>query len=254
MARQLFQAVERFPQLTIILAVISALVFFNLLAYKHAYAMLHFSQQGQRTHKPEALSIWQKIHTLLAGVNIPKPLNNSTPDKYGLAYETYYFDVNDETELEAWYIPYSESKGIILMFHGYASSKSSLLSEAKAFNEMGYDIFMVDFRGSGGSSQSETSIGFYEADDVTAAVDYVQTQLGQKEVFLYGQSMGGVAILRAIAENGVKPKRIIVEAIFDRMISTVENRFASMGIPSFPSTQILIFWGSVISGYSGFEQ
>lgn len=253
MARQLFQSIRHFPWLTITLAVILAIVFFNFLAYKHAYAMLHFTKQGQRTNRPEALSLWQKISILLTGVNIPKPLNDSTPDTYDLAYETHCFGVNDETELEAWYIPHPEAKGVVLMFHGYASSKSSLLPEAKAFNELSYATFLVDFRGSGGSNQSETSIGFHEAEDVTASVEYVQTRLGQRDVILYGQSMGGVAILRAIDVHGVKPQRIIIEAIFDRMVSTIENRFASMGLPSFPTAQILIFWGSIINGYSGFK-
>ena len=251
--KQLFQFIQRFPKSTIIFGIISALVLFNFLAYKQAYAMLHFTQQGQRTNNPEVLSTWQKVSTLLTGINIPKPLNDVTPTIYGLTYETHYIKVNDETELAAWYIPQPEAKGMVLLFHGYASSKSRLLAEAKAFNEMGYDTFVVDFRGSGGSNQSGTSIGFYEADDVAASVNYVQTKLGQKHFVLYGQSMGGVAILRAIAVKEVEPQGIIIEAIFDKMISTVENRFALMEIPSFPSAQVLIFWGSVISGYSGFE-
>ena len=120
-------------------------------------------------------------------------------------------------------------------------------------SQMGYDTFLVDFRGSGNSNQSETSIGYYEADDVAAAVKYVQSEIEPREIILYGQSMGGVAILRAIAEKGVTPQRVIIEAVFDKMVSTVANRFGSMGIPAFPGTQMLIFWGSIINGHSGFK-
>lgn len=215
--------------------------------------MLHFTQRGERTSKPENLSVFQKISILFTGINIPKPTNDATPNDYNLAYETHQFKVNDETELEAWYIPHPESIGIILMFHGYALAKSSLLPEAQAFNQMGYETFLVDFRGSGNSNQSETSIGYYEADDVAASVKYVQSELEPREIILYGQSMGGVAILRAIAENGIKPQRVIIEAVFDKMVSTVANRFTSMGLPTFPGTHLLIFWGSLINGYSGFK-
>ena len=52
-----------------------------------------------------------------------------------------------------------------------------------------------------------------------------------------------MAILRAIAEYEVKPQRVIIEAVFDKMMSTVANRFTAMGLPAFPGTQILIFWG-----------
>ena len=225
----------------------------NLLAYQHAHAMLHFSEQGERTDKPEALSLWQRISVLVTGVNIPKPLNATTPDDYGLLYETHRFGASNEIELEAWYIPKAAAKGIVLMFHGYAASKATLLPEAQALNELGYETLLVDFRGSGGSSGYETSVGFYEAEDVVAAVEYVQRELGKERVVLYGQSMGGAAIFRAVAEKGVKPERIIVEAVFDRMVSTVANRFRSMGLPAYPGTQLLIFWGSIINGYWGFE-
>ncbi|MCG3207193.1 MAG: 2-succinyl-6-hydroxy-2,4-cyclohexadiene-1-carboxylate synthase [Anaerolineae bacterium] len=245
--------VRRFPKRIVVLAILLAVIVSNLLAYKHAYAMLHFSQRGERTSKPEELSILQRIWVLFTGVNIPRPTNDTTPNDYGLTYETHTFKVDDETELEAWYIPHPESAGLILMFHGYASAKSSLLPEAQAFNQMGYATFLVDFRGSGNSNQSETSIGYYEADDVAAAVNYVQSKIEPKAIILYGQSMGGVAILRAIAENEVKPQGVIVEAVFDKMVSTVANRFASMGIPAFPGTQMLIFWGSLIEGYWGFQ-
>ena len=240
MLRKLFLRVKRSPIKILIVAITFGIALFNLLAYKHAYAMLHFSQEGDRTEKPEALTARQKIKTLLTGVNIPKPVSTSTPHSKGLSYETHRFRVNEEVELEAWYIPHPQPKGVILIFHGYASSKSSLLPEAQVFNEMGYGTFLVDFRGSGGSNQSETSIGYYEADDVTASVAYVQEKWEQEKLYLYGQSMGGVAILRAISENDVDPDGIIIEAVFDKILSTVENRFGSMGIPSFPSARITI--------------
>lgn len=253
MPGKLFLIIKRSLIKILVVIIIIGITLSNLFAYKHAYAMLHFSQNGERTAKPEALTIQQKIITLLTGVTIPKPENDFTPERRGLTYETHHVKVNEEVQLEAWYIPHSQSKGIILMFHGYASSKSSLLPEAQVFNKMGYEAFLVDFRGSGGSNQSETSIGYHEADDVTASIDYVQTKWRQEKLYLYGQSMGGVAILRAISENGVNPDGIIIEAVFDRMLSTVENRFRSMGIPPFPGAQILVYWGGIINGHSGFR-
>jgi alpha-beta hydrolase superfamily lysophospholipase len=253
MLRKLLQFTRHFPIQSITGTIIFSLVLFNLLAYRHAQAMLHFAPGGDRTAKPEALTTWQKVAVLLTGVNIPKPKNDTTPDELGLEYETHRYRVNNDVELEAWYIPHPQPKGIVLMFHAYAVSKSSLLPEAQAFNEIGYDTFLVDFRGSGGSNQSETSIGFYEAEDVAASVEYVQSKLGKGNIVLYGQSMGGAAILRAVAEEGVRPQGVIIEAVFDRMLSTVANRFVSMGVPPFPNAQVLIFWGGMINGHSGFK-
>jgi alpha-beta hydrolase superfamily lysophospholipase len=225
----------------------------NFVAYRQAYTMMNFTQHGTRTEKPEELSFFQKVKILLTGVNIPKPLNDSTPKNLDLPFEVHRVKVDDQFELEGWYIPHSESNGVILLFHGYAASKSKLLPEAKAFNELGYTTFLVDFRGSGGSSGHETSIGYLEADDVARAVEYVQGISTGQPIILYGQSMGSVAILRAIYTHQVQPDAIIIEAVFDKLLSTVQNRFSAMGIPSFPGAQLLVFWGGVQNGYLGFK-
>ena len=91
---------------------------------------------------------------------------------------------------------------------------------------------LVDFRGSGESSESYTTIGFREANDVSAVMHYVQTAVAHSSVILFGQSMGAVAILRAVHEDGITPDAVIVEAVFDTMLNTVRHRFAAMGLPS----------------------
>jgi hypothetical protein len=46
----------------------------NILAYRHAYTMMHFQAGNARTGLPESLSAVQKIKVLLWGVNIPPSL------------------------------------------------------------------------------------------------------------------------------------------------------------------------------------
>jgi hypothetical protein len=65
--------------------------------------------------------------------------------------------------------------------------------------------------------------------------------------------MGGAAVLRSIAALDVCVDGIILESVFDRMLKTVRNRFGLMGLPSFPSAELLVFWGGVQTGFSGFE-
>jgi pimeloyl-ACP methyl ester carboxylesterase len=45
---------------------------------------------------------------------------------------------------------------------------------------------------------------------------------------------------------------VILEAIFDTMLNTVRNRFHTLGIPSFPSAELLVFWGGRQWGFNGF--
>jgi hypothetical protein len=141
---------------------------------------------------------------------------------------------------------------VILMFHGYAACKAGLLPESKALHELGYAILLVDFHGSGGSGGSDTSVGFAEAEDVAAAVAYARRRWRQRPLLLYGQSMGSAAVLRAIAIHGVNAQAIMLECPFDRLLSTVENRFTAMGLPSFPFARLLVFWGGVQCGFPAF--
>jgi alpha-beta hydrolase superfamily lysophospholipase len=236
--------------LTLALGILIVLV--NAVAYLHAYSMTHFTQAGTRTARPEDLSLLGKANVLLTGVKIPKPVNETSPAALGLPFEVQHFAGKDGIDLEAWHIPHADARGLILMFHGYATCKAALLPEAKALHELGYALLLVDFRGSGGSSGSDTSIGFAEAEDVVAAVAHARLRWQQRPLVLFGRSMGSAAILRAIAVHGLEADAIMLECPFDRLLSTVENRFTAIGVPSFPFARLLLFWGGVQCGFPAF--
>jgi len=235
------------------LLIIVILVLFNVIAFNQARSMLVFTDSGTRTVKPEELGAVKKSLVLIKGINIPKPKNEITPEFYGLNYEVHQINMNNGITLEGWLIPHENPVGHILMFHGYAAAKSSLLPEANAFHEMGYDVFIIDFRGSGGSSLNQTSIGYYEADDVAASVAFVEKNFGWDDLIFYGQSMGAVAILKAVNNGKIHPEKIIMESVYDKTLSTVNNRFDSMHVPSFPGSYVLVFWGSIIEKFNGFS-
>src|SRR5262249_53378703 len=85
-----------------------------------------------------------------------------------------------------------------------------------------------------------------------AAVGYARAQWPNRRIVLYGVSMGAAAVLRAMAVEGVKPDAAILESPFDALLSTVGNRFNAMGLPSFPASELLLFWGSVQQCSNGF--
>jgi len=215
--------------------------------------MMHFTAGNPRTHEPEKLTIAQKLKVLLCGVNIPRPQTSASPGDLGPATSSLQLDCTNGIKLGAWYYPGPSEKPLVILFHGYSSEKSGTLSEARAFLKMGLSVLLVDFRGSGDSSESYTTIGFDEAEDVAAAVRYARAYLPHREVVLYGQSMGAAAILRAVHSCGVRPDAIIVEAVFDKMLNTVRHRFEAMGVPSFPSAELLVFWGGRQAGFNGFR-
>lgn len=225
----------------------------NVLAYRHARAMLRYAPSGgARTAKPETLAPLAKLGVLLAGINLPRPIDERPPTALAPAAQVLAVPVSDGIELSSWYAGRGSEAPLVIFFHGYGTDKTRLLAEAREVLAMGTAVLLVDFRGSGGSSESYATLGRLEAEDVAAAIRYAQEHLPHSTLVLYGQSMGSAAILRALHAHGVQPAGVILESIFDSMLATVRNRFVSMGVPSFPAAELLVFWGGRQFGFNGF--
>jgi uncharacterized protein len=232
----------------------------NGIAWMQARAMTHYVEAGERTAKPEKLSWSEKIGVVLTGVRLPRPMNRQTPDQIGLSYETHLIPISEpETQpatLEAWFIPTEspQKRGTVLLFPPYGASKQALFGPSKILHELGYNTMLVDFRGVGGSSGSDTTMGVREGRDVAQAMAYVQQHIQPPQpILLYGASMGAAAVMRAIAYEGVKPAAVILESPFDRLLHTVRHRFTAMNLPASPGSELIVWWGGFQQGIDGFK-
>jgi alpha-beta hydrolase superfamily lysophospholipase len=239
--------------LGVLAALVLAALGLNVVAYRHARAMTRLSARGERTPRPEALSVRQKLRVLATGATLPRPTNERTPADLALEFVSQRFRTADGLELEAWFVPRSEARGTILLFHGYADRKASLLDAALAFQELGYASLLVDFRGSGGSQGDATSIGYHEAEDVRAALAHARNRNHARPFVLFGASMGAAAVLRAVAQLHVVPDVLVLQYPFSKMSLTVARRFEAMGLPTFPAAPVLVFWGGWQQGFNGFR-
>ena len=221
----------------------------NAMAWMHARAMTHFVSAGERTAFPEKLSFAQKLRVLATGVTVPRPANARDPRAVGLPFTGETFTSADGVRLGAWRIAGAAGQAVVAMFHGYAGCKADLLDEAALLHGLGVELVLTDFRGSGDSAGDSTTIGLDEARDVAAVAGALR---GPRKLVLLGQSMGAAAILRAVAVHGVAPDGLIAEAPFDRLVSTIGNRFTAMGLPAAPFDHLLVLWGSVQIGANGF--
>ncbi|MBN2753374.1 MAG: alpha/beta hydrolase [Candidatus Goldbacteria bacterium] len=233
----------------VLMVVFVLFLLLNIFAIMHSYKMTHFTDSGNKPPKPESLTGLDKFKILLTGIEVPKPPNERVP--LSIKYEVLKFSGYNNTVLEAWLLKGLKKDEIVLMFHGYAESKTQLIPEALKFVSKGYNVMLVDFYGSGGSAGNSTSVGYHEADDVKAAYKKA-VELGYKNIYLFAVSMGSAASIMAINVYGIKPKSMIIESPFAGLLDTVRRRFDLMNIPSWPLAEIFVFWGSVVSGYNGF--
>jgi alpha-beta hydrolase superfamily lysophospholipase len=225
----------------------------NLLAYSHAGGMLHFVPGGTRTRSPQLMTWTEKLHTLINGVTIPKPVNNQTPTNIGLPFTIHRFASSDGICLEAWHVSATTSRGLVLLVHGYAGCKAILLEEGKFFHELGFDVMWLDCRASGGSEGEWTTIGYLEALDVQSALKYARKTWKPPMVVVFGQSMGAAAALRSIGCLQCSVDGLIIEAPFDCLLHTVQHRFDAMKVPDLGLSRLLLFWGGVQTGIPGFD-
>lgn len=224
------------------------IILINALAYFQASKFTHFNSSDPDKTKPaDELSLYEKASVLLFGVNNPRPRNINKP---ACTFETVKLKSNKE--IECWSIRCDSSKGTVILFHGYSGEKSSMLDKSEVFLHLGYNILMVDFMGSGGSEGNQTTIGFYEAEEVKTAFEYVQQQ-GEHNIILFGTSMGAVAIMKAQNDYKLKATSIIIECPFATMLETVEARFKTLHIPAFPLANLLVFWGGIQNGFNAFS-
>src|SRR6187551_2512595 len=220
----------------------------NVVSYQHAYKFTHFTKEvSTRTKDPKDLSAFSKVKLLFTGIDNPKPKNKSLP-----AHPYKTIKIESTEVLECWQIQTSAAKGTVIMFHGYAGEKSSLLERADEFVKLGYQILLVDFMGSGGSEGAGTSIGFKEAEQVKDCFNYLSTA-GEKNIILFGTSMGSAAILKAMDDYSLAVSSVIIECPFGSLYKTTKARFKLMNVPSFPMASMLCFWGGLQNGYWAFS-
>lgn len=232
---------------------LAAFLALNALAFSHAGALTRFDPaEEQGPGALEDLGFAGRARTLIRGPRLPRPRNTATPAEFGLAHATHLL-ADEAPRLELWHTEPSAPRGLVLLCHGYGGSKSALLPAAAEFKAWGYACLLLDFRGSGGSGGNQTSLGVHEALDVERAARLARTLPGGSELIVFGNSMGAAAVLRAVHEGRIAPEGLILEAPFNRLLDTVRHRFELLGVPSFPSAELLLFWGSVRAGIDGFE-
>ena len=218
----------------------------NVIAAFHAYKFTHFSTtQTEKTKKPSQLTLLGKLEAVFFGVSIPTPKLY----KYPTSYST--ITLKDEFETTIWNCPIDSSKGTVILFHGYSGCKSDLISRSEIFHLFGYSTVLVDFTGSGDSKFIQTTIGFHEAKQVKSVYDFVSE--ADKNIVLFGSSMGAVSITKAINDYQITPTALLLECPFATMLSTTKSRFEIMNIPPFPMAHLLMFWGGIENEFDAFS-
>jgi fermentation-respiration switch protein FrsA (DUF1100 family) len=148
------------------------------------------------------------------------------PSSLGLAFETVNFKSTDGTPLKGWYMPASApTDKTIVLAHGHGGQMSDVNYRwARWLHKAGYNVMSFDFRNSGGSGGTKTTMGFEERRDLSAALSQVQAR-GADKIAVMGLSMGGATAL-SLAADDPRIDAVVADCSFDTLEHAVASRLA----------------------------
>ncbi|MEW6527990.1 MAG: alpha/beta hydrolase [Spirochaetota bacterium] len=153
-------------------------------------------------------------------------------EELAIPYQDVEFKNDEGLTLRGWFVP-GKSKKAIIMVHGITADRKEGLRWVKALHNAGYTLMLFDLRNHGKSDKAKTGMGYYEKNDVIAAVDFLQSK-GYKNIGVFGVSMGASTAIQAMAND----KRIqagVFEAAFANLgdlLAEIAKR--DFGLPRFP--------------------
>ncbi len=123
---------------------------------------------------------------------------SDTPARLGVGYQEITLTTADGLELAGWYTPASNG-AVILVAHGYGGARQA--EKHAFFAQSGFGTVTWDFRAHGESEGEVCTMGYQEAMDVEAALDFALSQPDLDMVGALGESMGAAAIIQAAARR-----------------------------------------------------
>jgi len=228
-------------------------VLVNISAALYAYKLTHvYDDPSLRNPKPTR-NVFSKTWRLFTGPRQARSVITGVP---GFPVDTVTLKTQKGILIDAWYGKTdSIMKGTVLLFHGITSNKGMALTEAEEFRYQGYNVMLVDFRAHGNSGGNTTTIGVREVEEVKLAYDYL-VQKGEKNIFIWGSSMGAVVVAKAIANYELKPSGVILEMPFASMQSHLQARARALGFGGFPEKPfgfLVTCWVGIERGFNGLK-
>jgi fermentation-respiration switch protein FrsA (DUF1100 family) len=149
---------------------------------------------------------------LLFFPNIPSREVEVSPGEVGLPYESVKLVTSDNVQLDGWFIPAPQARGVVLFCHGNAGNISHRLDSLLLFNKLGLSTLIFDYRGYGRSQGKPSEQGTYQ--DAEAAWQHLTQERGvpPQQIILFGRSLGAAvaAHLATIHTAGA----LIIESCF----------------------------------------
>lgn len=152
--------------------------------------------------------------------------------QFDTPFEEKTIQAADGVQLHGLHFKSTESKGLILYFHGNAGDLSRWGEVVKPFVHRGYDVLVVDYRGYGKSTGKRKENLMYA--DALQWYELALQHFKTDSISVYGRSLG--CTFATFVASKRKPRQLILETPFYSLRSVVKNTYAI-----FPVSKLLQF-------------
>ncbi|HKW36956.1 MAG TPA: alpha/beta hydrolase [Burkholderiales bacterium] len=159
----------------------------------------------------------------------PHRLQVSTPAKMGLEYQDVRFKASDGVELFGWFLPAKgPAIGTVLQLHGNAENISTHFASLAWMPERGFNVFIFDYRGYGGSEGEPTLEGVQLDIDAAMAALLARGDIDRSRIVMYGQSLGGALAAYYVAHSSRRDRirALVLESAFSDYVQIAREKFA----------------------------
>lgn len=155
---------------------------------------------------------------VLYRVVVPQHVAENIDPKLLIAnISTLEFQLPDGTTHEGWFFPGWKGAPVIVICHGYGSTRADMLTLATSLQENHYNVFLFNFAGHGNSKAKYSTLGFREADELQGAVEMLSQRedINHDRVGIWGNNLGAYAAL-AVAEQLPQVRALVLDSVYDQ--------------------------------------
>ena len=152
--------------------------------------------------------------------------------------EEVSFRTSDGLTLRGWYVP-SRNRAAVILVHGGAGDRASLLTEAQLLAARGFGVLTFDRRGNGESDGETTTWGIQEQRDVGASLDFVSARadVDPARIGVVGFSIGASAVAMQ-ASRDRRAAAVLLLAVWPSLDEEVRYKARHFG----PLTALPALW------------
>jgi fermentation-respiration switch protein FrsA (DUF1100 family) len=191
-----------------------------------------------------------EAHRLLNAPAETRKLPEKTPADFNMTYEDLTITSPDGLKLVGWFVP-SQNGAVIIMQHGYKSTRQELLNEAEMMVRHGYGVLLTTVRAHDYSDGELITFGMYEVNDMDAWYQYLLTRddIDKDKIGMLGNSYGGMLVIQYASVNK-NIKAVVADSAFSSLNDTVETSVTYFtDLPAFPFAPLIVFWSERETGF-----